>query len=89
MSTTKVNEHILSDFSMYTISFFRSIENKHDVYRGKDCIKGFCEFLREHAVEIISKRKHLPYYNLLIVQDLWQVHYQIFSKIFVEEFIEM
>ena len=31
--TTKVSEHISSDFSMPAISSFRSIENKHDVYR--------------------------------------------------------
>ena len=37
--TTKVGEHILSDFSMPTVSLFKSRENKHDVYRGKDCIK--------------------------------------------------
>ena len=34
-STTKVSEHIPSGFSMSTISSFRSIENKHDVYRVK------------------------------------------------------
>ena len=33
-STTKVGEHIPSGFSMSTISAFRSIENKHNVYRG-------------------------------------------------------
>ena len=61
-STTKVIEHIPSDFSMSTISWFRSIENKHDVYRGKDCLKKFCEFLRGHAMEIISfKKKKLSY----------------------------
>ena len=43
-STSKVSEHIPSGFSMSTIYSFRSIENKHDVYRGKDCIKKFCEF---------------------------------------------
>ena len=42
-STTKVSKHIPSGFSMSTISSFRSIENKHDVYRGKDCMKKFCE----------------------------------------------
>ena len=31
LSTTKVSKHILSDFSMSTISSFRSAENKHDV----------------------------------------------------------
>ena len=53
-TTTKVSEHIPSGFSMSTISFFRSIENKHDVYRGKDCMKKFCELLREHAMKIIN-----------------------------------
>ena len=53
-STKKVSEHIQSGFSMSTISSFRSIENKHDVYRGKDCMKKFCEFLREHTMKIIN-----------------------------------
>ena len=56
-SATKVRKHIPSDFSMSTISLFRSIENKHDVYRGKDCMKKFCEFLREHAMKIINFKK--------------------------------
>ena len=29
------------------------------------------------------------FYNLLIVQDLWQAHYQILSMIFLKEFIEL
>ena len=56
-SIWKVSEHIPSDFSMSTIPTFGSIENKHDVYRGKDCMKYFCEFLREHAMKIISFKK--------------------------------
>ena len=44
-STTKVSEHILPGFSISAISSFRSRENKHDVYRGKDCMKRFCEYL--------------------------------------------
>ena len=39
---------------MSTISSFRSIKNKHDVHRGKYCMKKFCEYLREHAMKIIS-----------------------------------
>ena len=42
---------------MSTISSFRSIENKHYVYRGKDCMKKFCEFLRQHSVKIINFKK--------------------------------
>ena len=47
-STAKVSKHIPSGFSTSTISSLRSMENKHDVYRGKDCKEKFCEFLREH-----------------------------------------
>ena len=32
---------------MPTVLLFKYIENKHDVYRGKDCMKKFCESLRE------------------------------------------
>ena len=32
---------------------------------------------------------YVSHYHLLIVQDLSQVHYQILSKIFLEEFIEL
>ena len=35
--TTKVREHIPSGFSMSTM-FFKSRENKHDVFRGKNCM---------------------------------------------------
>ena len=40
-STTKVSKHIPSGFSMSTLSSFRSIENKHGVFRGKYCMKNF------------------------------------------------
>ena len=52
--TTKASEHIPSGFSMSTISSFRGIANKHGVYKGKDCMKKFCEYLREHAMKIIN-----------------------------------
>ena len=52
--TTKVSEHIPSGFSMSTISSFKSIENKHDVYRCKDRMRKFCEFLRKPVVKIIN-----------------------------------
>ena len=41
LSTTKVSKNVPSGFLMSTISSFKSIENKHDVYRGKDCMKIF------------------------------------------------
>ena len=53
-STTKVGEPVPSGLSMSTITSFKSIENKHDVYRGNDCMKKFCESLRQHAEKIIN-----------------------------------
>ena len=44
---TKVGEPIPSDFSMSTLSSFKSIENNHDIYRDIDSMKRLCEFLRE------------------------------------------
>ena len=44
---------------MSTISSFRSIKSKHDVYRVKDCSlrKSFGEFLKVHAMKIINFEK--------------------------------
>ena len=39
---------------MSTISTFKNIENNHDVCRGKDCMRKFCQSLREHAIRIIN-----------------------------------
>ena len=55
-STTKVN--IFHEVSMVTISSFKSI-NEHDVYKTKDCMKTFCEFLRVYSIEIINLKKKL------------------------------
>ena len=38
-------------FIMSTILSFESLENKHDAYRGKDCMKKFCESLKRALLE--------------------------------------
>ena len=38
-SATILGKHVPSSFSMSTKLSFKDIENKHDVYRGKDCKK--------------------------------------------------
>ena len=43
--TIKVNEHISLGFSMSTISLFKVVINKQDVYRGKDYMNFFCKSL--------------------------------------------
>ena len=42
---------------MSIIFSFRTIKNKHDVYRGKDYMKKFREYLREHAMRIVNFNK--------------------------------
>ena len=39
---------------MSAISSFRTLKNKHDICRGKDCMK---KFLREHAMKTINFKK--------------------------------
>ena len=39
------------------------------------------------GIEKKLQKIYLTYYDLLIVQDLWQGHYQILSIIFLKEFI--
>ena len=56
-STTKVGKDIPSGFLMSTISSFKSIENKHDVWRGKVFMKKFCGSLTEHAMKIVNFEK--------------------------------
>ena len=51
------SKQIPSSFSMSTVSSIKSRENKHEVQRGKDCMKKFCEPLREHAMRIINFKK--------------------------------
>ena len=36
---------------MPKISSFENIENKHDVYRSKDCMRNFYEFLRKDTMK--------------------------------------
>ena len=45
-------------------------------------------------IKLIKLEKKLQkiyrtYYNLLIVQDLWQAHYKILSIIFLKNFVEL
>ena len=56
-SRINVGEHIPSGYSMSTIWTFDGIENKHDVNRGEDCMKWFCEPLRDYAIKIINSEK--------------------------------
>ena len=55
--TRTLDEHISSASSVTTMLSFKSIENKHDVYRHKDYMKKFLESWREYPVAISTFRK--------------------------------
>ena len=61
-STTKINKHTPSGYSIFTSCSFDESENKLNYYRGKYCMKKFSKDLREHTSKIINseKRKMIP-----------------------------
>ena len=61
-STTKINKHISSSYSIFTHCSFDESKNKLNYYRGDDCMKKFCKDLTEHSTKIINyeKKKMIP-----------------------------
>ena len=57
LSTTKVNKHKPSGYSLFTHCSFDTIQIKLDYYRSKNCIKNFFLDLREHVTKIINYEK--------------------------------
>ena len=56
-STTEINKHTPSGYSLFTHCSFDKTKNKLDYYRGDDCMEKLCEDLREHAIKIINYEK--------------------------------
>ena len=61
-STTEINKHTPSGYSLFTHCSFDKSKNKLNHYRGKDCMKKFCKDLRTHTTKIINceKKKMTP-----------------------------
>ena len=61
-STTKINKHIPSGYSIFTHCSFDKSKNKLNYYIGDDCMEKFCKDLREHSTKIINyeKKKMIP-----------------------------
>ena len=57
-STTKINQHIPSGYSIYTNCSFDKSNNKLSYYRGEGCMKRFCKDLKDHATKIIDFKKN-------------------------------
>ena len=61
-STTEINKHTPSGYSLFTHCSLYKSKNELNHYRGKDCMKKFCKDLREHTTKIINyeKKKTTP-----------------------------
>ena len=61
-STTDINEHTPSGYSIFTSCSFDESKTKTNYYGGDDCMKKFCKDLREHAMKTINyeKKKIIP-----------------------------
>ena len=53
-STTEINKHTPSGYSLFTHCSFDKTKNKLDYYRGDNCMKKFC---KEHTIKIINYEK--------------------------------
>ena len=64
-STTKINQHIPSGYSIYTNFSLDKANDKLSYYRGEDCMKRFCKDLKDHETKIIDfkKKKIIPLTN--------------------------
>ena len=56
-TTTKINKHTPSGYSIFTSCSFDESKNRLNCYRDKDCMKKFCKDLKEHATRIINYEK--------------------------------
>ena len=56
-STTKINKHTPSGYSIFTHYSFDKSKSKLNYYRGEDCMTKFCKGLREHATKIFNYEK--------------------------------
>ena len=56
-STTKIDEHTTSGYSLFTNFLFDLSKSKLDCYRGKDCMEKFLKGSKEHATKIINYEK--------------------------------
>ena len=56
-TTTKINKHTPSGYSLFIHCSFAAAENKPDCYRGKNCMENFCLDLKKYVTKIINFEK--------------------------------
>ena len=47
--TSKVNQHILSGWCVYSKLVYGNVQNPLRLYRGKDCVEKFCDHIKEEV----------------------------------------
>ena len=73
-STARIGKHVPCGYSILSMWAFDNIEYKHSLYRGEDCIKNFCSYLREYATNAISFEKKKM---LLLTKKELQLHQDV------------
>ena len=58
-STTTINKHTSSGYSLFLHCLFDLTKSKLDCYRGKGCMARYCKDFKEHAIKIIMKKKEI------------------------------
>ena len=63
--TKKKAKHVPSGYSIVTCCSYDKSKNERKYYRGEDCMKWFCKYLREQAMKIINheKKEMIPWTN--------------------------
>ena len=62
LSTTKINKHISSGYSIFTHCWYDATRDKLDCHRCKDCMERFCKDLKEHVLKVINYEKKKWYH---------------------------
>ena len=62
---TKIIKHTTSGYSLFTQCSFDATKNKHDHYRGQDCMENLFRDLKNHEPKIISceRKEMIPLSN--------------------------
>ena len=71
LSTTQINKHTPSGYSIFTHCSFDESKNKLNYYRGDDCMKKFCKDLRIDTTKIINYEKK----KMISLTTKEKVHY--------------
>ena len=58
--TKKVNQHIPSGYCVYSKFAYGKVENPLKLYRWKDCIEKFCDYIKEEALRLYHMLPEKP-----------------------------